>query len=150
MYQLSWVILTLLYSNPRTLRVMHMKRLTELPVTKQTSVSELKRLMDTSRVSIRSLGSIGKPLEAWDDWFVIMITLSCSLHKFFENPTKLIRTQIADRIFHPRERPRIDLTQAIKPSQSQLKPQNSAIWFASKIAFCTVAENSVECSQPNA
>ena len=73
-YQGAWKQLEDRYGNKRLLSRSHMLSIINLvPASKQSS-SELKRLIDFFQQTVRSFRALGKPVESWDDWFILFIT----------------------------------------------------------------------------
>ncbi|XP_034195156.2 uncharacterized protein LOC117611325 [Osmia lignaria lignaria] len=73
-FQEAWEDLELRYGNTHLLSFSHHRALLSCPPAKQQSVSELKRLLDTFRQTIRAYSSLKKPVSAWDEWFVFLLT----------------------------------------------------------------------------
>ncbi|XP_076397876.1 uncharacterized protein LOC143266125 [Megachile rotundata] len=73
-YRGAWEDLELRYGNSRLLSFSHHRALLACPPAKQQSASELKRLLDTFRQTIRAYTTLKKPVTAWDEWFVYLLT----------------------------------------------------------------------------
>jgi hypothetical protein len=72
-YQGAWDDLEKRYGSIRVLSNFHMKNLFELPNMQRATSSELKRVLDQFRQTIRVFESLKKPVQAWDEWFVFLL-----------------------------------------------------------------------------
>ena len=73
-YQGAWKQLEDRYGNKRLLSRSHILSMLNVPPASKQSSSELKRLIDFFQQTVRSLRALGKPIESWDEWFVLLIT----------------------------------------------------------------------------
>ncbi|XP_051171033.1 uncharacterized protein LOC127287923 [Leptopilina boulardi] len=73
-YKIAWNLLTERYNNKRVIAQKHVKTLMEIPNISKESTSELRKLLDTVRSHLRSLKSLGEPVEHWDTLLIYVIT----------------------------------------------------------------------------
>ena len=74
-YDGAWADLESRYGNKRLLSNHHMKKLLEVSRIEKQSSTEIKRILDLFKQTVRSFNTLDKPIEAWDEWFVYLLTL---------------------------------------------------------------------------
>ncbi|XP_076652421.1 uncharacterized protein LOC143358832 [Halictus rubicundus] len=73
-YDGAWTSLEKRFGNARILSATHMRRLISCPPISKPSPAEFKRLIDDFRQTQKSFQALGKPVEAWDEWLVFLMT----------------------------------------------------------------------------
>ena len=136
-YAGAWEDLEARYGNTRILSFMYMKTLFAVKGIKRATPNEIKRLLDSIKKTIRAFSALKKPIAAWDEFFVYILsqkldkytklawesTLKDSkqvpsfqeLSDYLENRVHAL--EAADSI-DPLLNPRSDPTPAGKPPQS--------------------------------
>ncbi|XP_076398078.1 uncharacterized protein LOC143266413 [Megachile rotundata] len=73
-YEGAWEDLEVRYGNTRLLSFAHHRAILTCPPAQRQSTSELKRLLDTFRQTIRAYSALKKPVTAWDEWFMFLLS----------------------------------------------------------------------------
>ncbi|XP_030763136.1 uncharacterized protein LOC115887778 [Sitophilus oryzae] len=78
-YDKAWSLLSDRYENKRAIIQTHLKSFFEMPVITKESHIALRNLIDTSSQHLRSLESLGLPIEHWDTILIYQITSKLDL-----------------------------------------------------------------------
>lgn len=73
-YDIAWRILMSRYENKRRLITRHVSTLLHLPHLKSEDVTSLKTLRDVINSSLQALRKLDRPVDAWPDAVILMIT----------------------------------------------------------------------------
>ena len=73
-YLPTWEALKSRYANLRLQVHHHVLTLACLPSMKEESTQELRQLVDKTQRAFRALQNLGRPVDTWDDWLVVITT----------------------------------------------------------------------------
>ncbi|XP_058810074.1 uncharacterized protein LOC131675195, partial [Phymastichus coffea] len=102
-FEVAWNILLKSYDNNRIKLADHLKRLLSMPPMATRSAPEITRLLDTVEEATRSLISLGRDVDHWDDWFIQLVELRLDSQnvKIGRSHWSIRRTSPCTRISNP-------------------------------------------------